>query len=415
LNQQPVPALRNIETIPITDNGKDYILLRDPSGFSEKVLAVSPEVLPILALFDGQHSLDEMAEEISKAIGEPFPAENLKQLADTMEDALFLMSKSFFKEQKELQERFRLSKIRQPVMAGNGYPAEVPALKELLEHYLNSPDPEDFEPEKPEKSLPTGLLLPHIDLVRGGPSYGRCYREFSKLTGAFDEKPLLIVIIGVAHGGALSPIVIADKDFDTPFGRFMLDGRAKALAHARLGDKPFDELWVHKNEHSIELQIIWLQHILKDREVTFLPILAGSFSAGKSGNPADNNEVKNTIETLQQIENSHDGNVLWVASVDFAHVGPRFGDIDPVEKSFLSQIARRDLEALEALRNTDARKWWESILKDDNERRVCGFYATYLFLELVKGSKGFICDYQQAVSNEKDQMVSFASAIFTAN
>ena len=409
---EPVPPLRALETIPVKENGKEFILLRDPAGFSQKMLALAPEVLAVLSLFDGNHTLEQIAAHIEASTGEKVPVESLEGLVSLMDDARYLNSPSFLKERRELEDAFRKATVRDSTLAGSGYPGDADKLRELLDHYLASPPPDDFEPERTPEGTARGILLPHIDYQRGGMTYGRGYSALRDHLPDPSAGPLLVGVIGVAHNGAFAPLVFADKNFTTPCGPLEYDRRAIALVRSRLGETPFVEQWVHRAEHSVELQAVWLRHIFADREVTFLPMLAGAFGEGPSGTPGDNAEVREVLDTLKRVEEEHNGPVLWIASVDMAHVGPQFGDPEPVDSETRALIARQDMDALAVVHDPSADAWWKSITSDGNKRQVCGLYATYLFLNLVEQSHGSILDYQQAVTQSGSQMVSFAASLF---
>lgn len=409
----PIPPLRYVETIPVQQNGDRYIVLRDPQGYSDSLIAVAPEAMPILAMFDGQRTLKDITVEVEQATGGHLDESQLLSMVQMLDGARLLANASFEEHRLQAEKDFRAQTLRHSSLAGGGYPENARELEAFLDQLLAAPPAEDFEPEPVQPGHPVkGILLPHIDFQRGGQTYGRAYRELIRHLPPAEEGPLLVVVIGVAHQGALSPVVATAKDFVTPLGQFPCDEKAVKLLEERLGESVFREEWVHKSEHSVELQVVWLQHLLKDRKVTFLPLLAGILDESSDGSPAGVPSIEEVVDVLRELEHVHDGPVLWLASVDFAHVGPNFGDANPVAESMVSQVERRDMEALSAVRGADAEAWWRSLSEDDNARRVCGMNATYLTLRLLEGMKTSIIDYDHAISPQNDQMVSFASALF---
>ena len=70
------------------------------------------------------------------------------------------------------------------------------------------------------------------------------------------------------------------------------------------------------------------------------------------------------------------------------------------------------MKALQAVETVDADQWWTELMADDNARRVCGVNATYLTLSMLTGSRGYILDYQQSVSDDKTTLVSYSAAVF---
>lgn len=409
-----LPAIRPLDTIPVEEDGRPYIVLRDPAGYSEETLAIALEVMPVLALFDGRHTVQQVVEQIQQATGEEISPDSLRDFAARLDEAYFLNTSRFELYRKDVEEEFKRSTVREPALAGNAYPRDRESLGHMLAHWLDAPPPDDFEPETPpEGENACGLLVPHIDYARGGATYGRAYRCLKDNLPDPGEGPLLAAVLGVAHAGVLEPVVVADKDFLTPFGTVQCDRSAVEILRKRLGETPFREQFAHRREHSIELQANWLGYLFGDRELRFLPVIVGGFSEGEGDTPRGNAALEDAIAALREVEENHPGPVLWIASVDLAHIGPRFGGEEPVNDSMCLSIEEKDMGVLADLRTADADGWWRSITADGNARQVCGLYATYLALRLLEGTKGTVLDYQQALSRTRDQMVTFAAALFT--
>jgi MEMO1 family protein len=409
----PIPPLRPVETIPVKQDGEDYLVLRDPQGFSEGMIAVAIGAVPILARLDGQHTAQQITEIVLRDHGLTVDPDQVISMVEMLENAHLLHSETFQKHLIDVEDKYRADTIRQPVLTDGGYPEDPAELTAFLHLLEQSPPPEDFAPARPRKGKRLrGFLAPHIDFQRGGRSYGRLYKQISKLLPAPEDGPLLIVIIGVAHNGVLAPIVSTRKDFHTPFGDFRFDRTALQILEEHLGESVLREELAHKSEHSVEIQIPWLQYVLKNREVTFLPILAGVLDAPKNGAPNEVKKVVDAVNALRAVEEAHSGPVIYVASVDLAHAGPAFGDPGEVNDGDCSIIERKDMKALRAIESTDPEAWWKELMSDDNARLVCGINATYLTLSMLAGCKGRVLDYQQSLSDDRTTLVSYATAIF---
>ena len=85
----------------------------------------------------------------------------------------------------------------------------------------------------------------------------------------------------------------------------------------------FGEEIAHKNEHSIEFQAVFLQYLFHDADITFVPILCGSFYAAvdASVSPMEHPEVEGFVVALQKTLDEEARNVCLIESVDFSHVG----------------------------------------------------------------------------------------------
>ena len=118
-----------------------------------------------------------------------------------------------------------------------------------------------------------GVLSPHIDFRRGGPVYTWSYRELAEQAD-IDT----FVILGVAHQTCRHQFALTLKDFETPLGVVPTDRQYVERIAAAAGEELFDDELVHRAEHSIEFQVVWLQYVLgKERPFSIVPILVGSF------------------------------------------------------------------------------------------------------------------------------------------
>ncbi len=127
---------------------------------------------------------------------------------------------------------------------------------------------------------------------------------------AADGAPQVAVILGPNHYGWGSPLAITNRDFwETPLGRVAID---RDLVQKLLRASPFireDEL-AHSQEHSLEVQVPFLQHLYAD-QIRILPIamlaqdMAVSLELGRA-----------LAECLGDL------NAIIIASSDFTHYEP---------------------------------------------------------------------------------------------
>jgi hypothetical protein len=102
--------------------------------------------------------------------------------------------------------------------------------------------------------------------------------------------------------------------------------------------------------------------------------------------------------------------VAFIAGADLAHVGPRFGDPQPVSQAELATIDREDREMLRAVESGDAEGFFESVRRDGDRRRICGLSPIYTLLRVRAGAKGLVRQYGQWP--DPQGVVSFASVVF---
>ena len=99
------------------------------------------------------------------------------------------------------------------------------------------------------------------------------------------------------------------------------------LAEQRAGDAIEMEDYCHSFEHTVELQMIFLQHVL-GANVKILPILCGSYahSIYRGGKPEDDDGVKRFLDALGELREREGDRLFWILGVDMAHMGARYQD-----------------------------------------------------------------------------------------
>jgi hypothetical protein len=152
----------------------------------------------------------------------------------------------------------------------------------------------------------------------------------------------------------------------------------------------------------------------KKKEYKIVPILCNSFfnlvQEGKS--PREDNRVSLFLESLGNMIREMGDKVFIIAGVDMAHVGPKFGDREPVNDLTLSRIKERDIKSLEYSEKLDAEGFYRSIEEEKDWRKICGLSSIYATLSTIQAEKGKLLDYDQALEPDTGSVVSFASMAF---
>ena len=204
-----------------------------------------------------------------------------------------------------------------------------------------------------------GLIAPHIDFHRGGPAYAWAYRDLAERCDAD-----LFVIFGTCHAGMADPFALTRKDYDTPFGPARVDRDVVDALAARARQDCFGSELAHRNEHSIEFQAVFLQ--LSLRRPARHPHRSGAHQLrprGAGARPASRTTTRGSgrfLDALAELAGSG-RRVAFIAGADLAHVGPRFGDPQPVSPAELGTIDREDREMLRAVEAGDAEGFFESV------------------------------------------------------
>jgi len=174
------------------------------------------------------------------------------------------------------------------------------------------------------------------------------------------------------------------------------------------------EDYCHAVEHSIEFQLLFLQH-LYGPEVRILPILCGSYARSiyEGGVPEDDITVGCFLGALGELAAREGGRLLWVLGVDMAHIGRRYGDAFAVEahRGAMETVAERDRGRIELVASGDARGFWQRVQEGHDELRWCGASAIYTFLKAVPEARGELLRYDQW-SIDAQSVVSFGALAF---
>jgi hypothetical protein len=89
------PRLRAVEAFPVEHEGQRCIALRDPAGFTDQIAVLPGPLLDLVSLFDGEHPLAAIQEIVRRRHGEAPSIEQIRGLAERLDDAGFLDSARF--------------------------------------------------------------------------------------------------------------------------------------------------------------------------------------------------------------------------------------------------------------------------------------------------------------------------------
>jgi AmmeMemoRadiSam system protein B len=316
--------------------------------------------------------------------------------------------------------------VRPAYHAGKSYPSDPAELRSWLDSFSAPPNGPGPLGEQ-RGALPRALIAPHIDFSRGGPAYAWAYRALAEAA----EPPELIVLFGTSHASGERIFTLTRKSYDTPLGRIETDvSVVEALETAlreKLGPEAANGLFVdehlHRGEHSLELQMVWLRHVLGERAdaVRIVPILVGSMRSwiDEPRDPATSPEVALVLSELSHIVEGK--RLLVIASADLAHVGPRFGDGAPLDAEDRASLERRDQVTLAPVLRGDAAAWFAELAREKDRRNVCGLSPIYSMLQLLSKRAsgeaqpviGRQVAYGQCPADERStSVVSIASIVF---
>lgn len=396
------PKIReDLDFFPVQSAGATVIMIRDRLGLVEEGKGISPELYKVMTMLDGTRSLrDVQLDLIRQQGGRLISIEEVEALLAKLDSSYLLDSQRYKEARKEIIANFSAQKIRYCSHAGLSYPKEEEELRDRLETIVAAQQVPSF----PDGKI-TALVAPHIDLEVGKRVYSNAYQAIKGVT------PERVIVLGVGHSMAKEMFSLTEKTFETPLGRVETDQKTvRELMKA--GDTIVSrDDFAHRDEHSIEFQLIFLQHILRGSPFTIVPILCGSLIRCL---PEYTREKYQSIggDFLRILADAAAGEgTILIAGVDLSHVGPKFGHDMPAS-FIIDQSEKHDRQLLHFLCAGSADGLWSESARVEDKYNVCGFSALACLLETLPPSQGHLLGYEISREDPTRSAVSFAAAIF---
>lgn len=414
------PRLRHVQLIPAEAEAERVFIAHDPQNYTEPVII--PEALGLFLLFcDGHHTVENMQQAIRFQAGITIPQERIIQILEMFDSFLLFDSARFQQFQSKVDAEFIASPVRPCAHAGASYPADMQALRLRLDEILAGGPPVEARTD----SRLVGVISPHIDLRVGGAVYAPAYRILGESLAHLEDDPtaeLTFIILGTSHYGGNGLFVASRKAYETPFGQLQCDVAFLEHLERQLGHSISQDDTSHRHEHSIEFQVIFLQHLFPQAvaqgRVRMVPILCTSFQmllneSDVAGNP-DRGEYQDFVKALRATLHAHTQSSCLLVGGDLAHIGRKFGDpFDAEEK--LEAVAQADSALLSVVEQRDAQALLTHIAQDQDARNVCGFPPMLTFLDALDvfgDCEGEVLHYEQWHEVERASAVTYASLAF---
>jgi AmmeMemoRadiSam system protein B len=342
---------------------------------------------------------------VSHDIGEDVPVDAIVRIASQLEDALYCHGPRFQQALTRAHREFADADVRPASHAGGAYAAAPRELRAYLDERCLA------AAKRKEKGRMLGLIAPHIDPWRGALGYGHAY---GALRTALPDEADTFVLFGTSHAPMREPFALCRKAFHTPLGPVPADLDAiDKLASAAAFD-PYADQFNHKREHSLEFQVVFLKHLLGERDARIVPVLAGLGEHQSRGtDPRRDPSVVRFLDAVKDLVHARRGRVVVIAGADLAHVGPRFGDARGYDEGQRRSLETADRASLERAASLETSAFWEDVAKDLDTRRVCGLAPIYSLLHALPGGlEGRTLHYEQTVDDGDGSIVSHAAVGF---
>ncbi len=276
--------------------------------------------------------------------------------------------------------------IRPSVLKGTWYAGSRDTLQKQVDDLLSQvPDP------KTNPNRIRAVIAPHAGYTWSGACAAHSYKP---LKGAGYKR---IVVLAPSHHTFYQGGSIAKVDaYETPLGKIMLDRVAcdTLMKSQYFSDRPE----AHSQEHSIEIQLPFLQRVLGD--FTLVPIVISELTSGECIGIAD------AIRPLL------DRDTLLVISSDFTHQGPRFQYV-PFKDRVKENIQRLDFVAVNFILNLNVRGFGDFLEK--TKATICGRNPIKIgMMALPMQTQVEFVRYETSGDKTKDysETVSYCSMLF---
>ena len=398
---EEIPRLRPLDIIPLQTPEGPRICLRDPLQLSDGIISMTPRDFFLCQLMNGNNRLLDIQAEFMRRFGDLIYLEQIEELLGVLNHHYLLDNSHSRSYRDNLEKKLEREPVRPPALADRSYPSDPAELGKMLNSYFQKVGPA-------RKSGPVrGMIAPHIDLGVGWETYTRTYRELAP-SGRLETA----IILGTSHAESKGTIVFSRRDFSSPLGILRNDQDLISLFEQEMGSEFLVDEIAHRNEHSIEFQVLFLSFLFPDRELKVVPILCNSFApfiqAGRL--PESHSQVRRLVLTLKKLLAENPERFLCIAGADLAHVGPKFGDRRPADAGFMSIVESEDRKLLTKIESGDAEGFFRAISANLDARRICGLPPIYVLLSSLSAEKTTITHYAQWQEKATQSAVTFAGA-----
>jgi AmmeMemoRadiSam system protein B len=382
------------------------LFIRDPYHYSDAMLVIPPPLVECLRYFDGEHTELDLKEQLVRMTGELDVSRLQQHLTETLSTAGFLEDATFAAMEQASKQAFAEAALREPAHAGSAYPEHPAEMNAQMTEWM---DHGGAGPAGVDGNL-IGIAAPHVSPSGGWQSYRDAYRLIGE-----EHRDKTFVILATSHYGEPDAFGLTRKTFRTPLGDTATDTALVDWLESHGGPGVRMEDYCHSFEHTVELQLIFLQHLL-GADIRILPVLVGSFARSiyRGGKPEDEDQVKAFLNALGELREREGKKLFFVLGVDMAHMGARYQDdfSATAGEGAMRAVELRDADRIARINAMDAAGFWDLVREQHDDLKWCGSSPFYTFLKTAPKAQGELLRYEQWNIDERS-VVSFAGMAFT--
>jgi len=274
--------------------------------------------------------------------------------------------------------------VRSPAEAGRFYMGEEKALVSQIEKcFLHEIGPGKLVDAGETGPRILGAVVPHAGFTFSGPVAAHVYRAL--VMGGFPKR---FIVFGPNHTGMGGPVSLSAKAFRTPLGDVPNDPELFELLQGR--GIPVDED-SHRFEHSIEVQLPFMQYVARQVgvEFSFVPI------ALKDQTQKTSVKMGSIIKDIL----ARHPDVCVLASTDFSHYIPP------------EEAKQRDAIAVQKIIEKDVKGFYQVLKKHDVS--MCGYGGTAALMTAMKDRTARLIKYATSGEVQRStRVVGYGGIVF---
>ncbi|MCS7109209.1 MAG: MEMO1 family protein [Candidatus Micrarchaeota archaeon] len=245
--------------------------------------------------------------------------------------------------------------IRKAAVAGTFYPSSRNEVEKIFNRFFTSKEISSISPL--ESAI--GIISPHAGYIYSGKTASYGYARLRKI-----GKGATFVILGPNHYGVGPEVSIYPKgEWETPLGNAVIDEEFVDELCKICNGGMFLNASAHLYEHSIEVQIPFLQYLFKN-DFKFVPVCMLNQSLNIS------NELSKLLYDLYSRFEKKGKRIFFIASSDFSHYVPK------------ERAEKLDSLAIEAIKSLDVKRFYDVI--ERNDISLCGYGPISTLMSISK-------------------------------
>ncbi|MFC1697569.1 AmmeMemoRadiSam system protein B [Nanoarchaeota archaeon] len=250
--------------------------------------------------------------------------------------------------------------IRKPIVSGTFYEADRKELiKQIEDSFKHEFGPGTLPNPRTDKEI-KAIIAPHAGYPYSGPCQAFSYKALAE-----SKFPDVYIILGTNHQTQTS--CTSNKDFETPLGTVKLQDNFIKELNIDLNEQ------AHENEHSIEVQLPFLQFISENNKdkLKIVPIIVGI-------------DYADTAEKIIKALQKTNLNPVFIISTDFTHYGMSYGFV-PFQDNVKEKLHNLDKGAIDHILKIEPLKFNTNL--QETGATICGRFAIMCLLEILNNLK----------------------------